>query len=242
MSNESLASWTTDTAIILLGTLPLQTLDSSTVLVEQYLSATGGWVPDDAGDPTGPGVPASGETTTQAANTITDEQLERIYNTKITANIDVGFHVVQNLDPGLSDDDVLVLIQETIENFLQSQFVCTSLSLDVLNESTGTTKQGGRTTADERVAAQAAVESGDKLIDPVHVSLKLARDRFDLDDLWNVSYIYNEPSQDIVALVERYTDTTYATLDPLTLTQNVVTIDATTYELASGVTKTRIEE
>lgn len=241
MSNESLASWKIDTSIILLGTLPLQTIDSALVLVEQYLSSTGGWIPEDSSDPTGPGEPASGESSQEAANTITDSQLGRIYNTQVTANIDVGFNVIQNLDTGLTNEEVLVLIQETIENFIQEQLGFTILSLNSMNSSDGTTKQGGKTTDAERIAADTDVKSGNKLIDPVSISLKLARERFDLDDFWNVTYIYNEPDQNIVAIVERYTSTTYTTLDPLTTTQNVVTMDATTYKLASGVTKTRVE-
>lgn len=238
MSNESLASWKTDTAIILLGTLPLQTLDSANVLVEDYLSATGGWIPEDPLDPTGPGEPASGETSPQAAQSITDEQLERVYNIDIDANIKVNFHLVQNLDPGLTDEDVIVLIEETVNNFIAEQFGCTNMVLAEVDSFDTDIQRGGSTTQDIRQVAQAEVESGDKLIDPVAISLSLARQRFGLDDNWNVSFIYNEPDQDIVAQVERYTDTTYETIDPFSVTQHIVTIDAVNYQLASGVSKT----
>ncbi len=237
MSNESLASWKTDTAIILLGTLPLQTLDSANVLVEDYLSATGGWVPEDPGDPTGPGEPASGETSPQAAQSIADEQLERVYNIDIDANIKLNFHLVQNLDPGLSDEDVIVLIEETVNNFIANQFGCTNMELAETTSFETEIQRGGNTTPDIRVVAQAEVESGDKLIDPVAICLSLARERFDLDDNWNVSYIYNEPDQDIVGQVERYTDTTYTTLDSFSVTQHIVTVDTANYQLASGVSK-----
>lgn len=237
MSNESLASWKTDTAIILLGTLPLQTLDSANVLVEDYLSATGGWVPEDPGDPTGPGEPASGETSPQAAQSIADEQLERVYNIRTEASIKLNFHLVQNLDPGLSDNDVIILIEETVNNFIAEQLGCTNMELTEVTSFETDIQRGGTTTQDIRDMAQADIESGDKLIDPVAISLSLARERFDLDDNWNVSYIYNEPDQDIVAQVERYTDTTYATLDPFSVTQHIVTIDTVNYQLASGVSK-----
>ena len=241
MSNESLAAWKTDTAVVLLSTLPLQTLESATVLVDDYLAANGGWIPDDAGDPTGPGAPATGETAPEAANSITQEQLERVYDTRVTVNVDLDLHIVQNLDPGLSEQDVLVLIQETIESTITEQLACTRLELNSLNESSGITDQGGNTTAEQRVAANDAVESGDILVDPVSISLSLARQRFDLDDRWNVTFIYNEPDQDIVAQVERYTDTTYETLDIFTVTQHIVTIDNVSFKLASGVSKTRPE-
>lgn len=237
MSNESLASWKTDTAIILLGTLPLQTLDSANVLVEDYLSATGGWVPEDPSDPVGPGEPASGETSPQAAQSIADEQLERVYNIDIAANIKVNFNLVQNLDPGLTDNDVIILIEETVNNFIADQFGCTNMELAEVTDFDTDIQRGGTTTADIRVMANAEVESGNKLIDPVAISLDLARDRFGLDDKWNVVYIYNEPDQDIVAQVEKYTDTTYTLLDNSSGTQHVVTIDAANYQLASGVSK-----
>ncbi len=242
MSNESLASWKTDTSILVLQELPLQTLTTAGVLVEDYLSSTGGWVPEDVGDPTGPGQPASGETAPEAAKTIAESQIERVYNNKITADLKVDFHIAQNLDPTLSDEDVLTLIQETIVDFLQNQLGCTTVAFNEFSGSTGVVGRSGYTTADERVTAHQQIESGEKLIDPVAIGLQIARDRFELDDFWNVTYIYTEQDQDIVVQVERYTDTNYTTLDPFTLTQQIVKIDATTYKLASGVSKTRSED
>ena len=239
MSNESLASWKSDASIALLGTLPLQTFDSAIVLVDRYLAANGGWVPEDPADPVGPGAPATGENALEAANSITQEQLERIYNIATNASIKLNFNIVQNLDPGLADNDIAVLIEETVGDFIASQFGCTVMELDEILSYDITVDRGGNTTADQRVQANAEVTSGDKLIDPVPISLSLARSRFDLDENWNVTYIYNEPGQDIVAMVERYVTTSYDNIDTSTLTQYVIKIDATTYELASGVVTTR---
>lgn len=239
MSNDSLSSWKTDTAIILLGELPLQDLDSATARVELYLSQTGGWIPEDDSKPTGAGEPATGETQNEAADSITQEELERVYNIKVRANVNIDFHLVQNLDPGLSDEDVKILIEESVEAFIEQQFVCTTTEYIETIDYTTETDRDGNTTTEERVTANDEVTSGDKLIDPLSISLSFARDRYDLDVLWNATYMYNEPGRDIVTLVEKYINTSYETIDDSSVTQYVVTINATTYELATGSTTTR---
>lgn len=242
MSNGSLSSWKTDTAIVLLGELPLQNLTSAKEKVEQYLSETGGWIPDDDSDPTGSGQPASGEDSAEAADSITEAEIARVYNTKVRADIKLDFHLVQNLDPDLSDEDVKTLIEETVQSFLVEQLGCTTTEFVELTDYEIENDRGGDTTAAQRVTADEEVKSGEKLIDPVSISLSYARDRFNLDDFWNVTYIYNEPTKDIVSLIERYTDPeTYEDLDIFTLTQYAITMDASSYELASGVVTTRDE-
>lgn len=242
MSNESLASWTTDTAILVLDRLPLQTLASCTTLVTEYIGTTGGWIPDDPGQPLGPGQPASGQSQPEAADTIAEGQLERVYRTSVTADIKVNYSVIQNLDPGLSDNDVLVLIEESLADFLESQLDCTILKITEEPTFTGEVLRNGATTTEQRQEADTQIKSGEKLTTPLSIGLNYARQRFDLDDLWNATYIYTETNNDTVVLVEKYTTVTYDIVDNSSIDQHVVTMDSTTYKLASGLTKQRDQE
>ena len=130
--------------------VPLQTFESSLVLADDYLAATGGWVPDDAGDPTGPGVPASGATNAQAMQAIKDEQLERIYSADLSGVLSFTTHYQINLATGLSDADVLAAMEARLEDFVEAQLPDTNLAFVNLDSFTGSVVEGPTTEAERQ--------------------------------------------------------------------------------------------
>ena len=65
-----LVTFINETAIIVTGLIPLQSLDDALILVQAYISDVGGWVPDDPLFPEGDGQPANGFTEQQSAEAI----------------------------------------------------------------------------------------------------------------------------------------------------------------------------
>ena len=242
MSNESLSAWKTDTSLIVVSKLPYQTLESALALVEDYLSATGGWIPDDVDVPTGPGVPASGATQTEAATTITEEQLETMYTSDLTATITLNLSLVSKLSAGLSSDDVLASIEDALTSWIESQVESTDMNFISLDSYSGTVVSGGRTTTSERVSIKNAVDdsinNGTTLYDPKEIALKVTREQYNLDNTFNVTYIFTETDNDLIFLIEKYlTNMTDLNLsDDNTYT---VSLDAATYTLTSGIVKKR---
>lgn len=234
MTNLTLSGWKQSIAAGLVEIVPLQTFESSLVLADDYLATTGGWVPDDAGDPTGPGVPASGATNAQAMQDIRDEQLERIYSADLSGVLSFTTHYQINLAPGLSDADVLAAMEARFEDFVEAQLPSTNLAFVNLDSFTGSVVEGP-TTQTEREAIQTSILSGGKITNPKEIALVAARARFSLDNTYNVQYMYTQPGKVLFHLMVQYTDATYATEDTNATNQYVIKLDPVTYEVTSGL-------
>jgi hypothetical protein len=205
------------------------------VLADDYLASTGGWVPDDILDPTGPGVPASGVTTGEAIQLIDDEQLTRIYSITGSGVVSFGTNFQINLDPGLSDNDVLAAIEAKLEDFVENQFEDTELSFVNLDSFTGTVINGP-TTASERQAIQNSIASGGKITNPKTIALVAARARWSLDNTFNVKYLYTVPTKDFFVRIVQYTNSsTYNTESATATNQYAIKLDRTTYQVTSGL-------
>lgn len=242
MSNESLSAWKVDTSLQLVHELPYQTLESALVLVDDYVSATGGWIPDDPADPTGPGQPASGETQTEAAATITLEQMERMYTTNVNATINIDLTYVSKLVAGLSEEDVLVNIEEALGNWIEAQIEPTDTKFITMNSFTGSVTDGGLTTTDERTAIQTAVDysidNDTTLYNPKEIAVKVARETYNLDNTFNLTYIFTEVNNDLIFLVEKYLADN-SDLDLSDDSTYTISLDPATYVLTSGISKKR---
>jgi len=235
MTNLTLSGWKQSVAAGLVEIVPLQTFESSLVLADDYLATTGGWVPDDAGDPTGPGVPASGATTGEAMLIIRDEQLERIYSADLSGVLSFTTNFQINLAPGLSDADVLAAMEAKFEDFVEAQLPNTNLAFVNLDSFTGTVAEGP-TTQTERQAIQTSILSGGKITNPKEIALVAARARYSLDNTYNVKYMYTQPDKVLFHLMVQYTDATYETEDTNATNQYVIKLDPVTYEVTSGLT------
>ncbi len=238
MSNHSLISWKTDTSFLVVRKLPFEDFESAFVLVETYLSSTGGWNPDDPNDSTGPGEPVSGATTTEAADIIRDEQMGAVYSTPVNATINISLEYIAKLVGGLSDQDVLDNIEEGLNKFIANQLLPIDLQYDLLVSFGGVPVPGSHTTQNSRIALDATVVAGGKLIDPKAIALNSARVMNSLDNSWNVTYLYTKKDNDLFALVEKYASN-YEFLDLSDDRQFFLSLDPESYKITGGALLTR---
>jgi hypothetical protein len=235
MTNLTLAGWKTTVSIGLIQELPLQDQASALVLTENYLASTGGWVPDDAGDPTGPGVPASGVTTGEAIIVIAQNNLGRIYSFSLQGVLTFNMEYNRNLDPTFSDATALSVIEPALRDFIELQFVDTETNLEFVTlDSYDGPIIRGTTTAEERRGIQTAITTGGKLINPKAIALSSARARFNADNTFNVSYLYTEEDKELFHLIIKYTDTTYESIDPTATNQFAIKLDSVSYKVNTG--------
>jgi len=235
MTNLTLSGWKRSVAAGVVETIPLQDFESAFLLAEDFLSTQGGWNPDDAGDPTGPGVPVSGITTEEAIILIFQQQTNRIYKVVINGTMEFSVILNENLSIGLSDNDVISSVTTVLEDFVEAQLENTNIELVSIPSFTGTVTSGP-TTASERVSLQSSITGGGKLIDPKAIALVAARARFNLDNTHNVQYLYTESGKDIFVLVTKYLTTQYTTIDTSADSRYGIKLDADSFRVTTGVT------
>ena len=233
--NLTIAGWKQTTALLLVSMLPLQDFDSALQLVENYLSSVGGWVPDDTNNPTGPGVPATGETPEQAVDSIVQEQLGRMYDVDATVTVELNVRFFANLLAGQSDSSVLSAIDQELQNLITAQLSPTDLTATAVTSTTATIVNSGLTDQTIRLDLNTQVQTVNRLTDPKALALEEARDRFALDDTWNVSQFYTQANDDLVFFVEKYDNNAYVLLDAASTEKFILKFDSVSYDLVSGI-------
>ena len=240
MSTESVLAWKTDVAYLVVQEIPFQTLETGLQLAESYLAATGGWLPDDDTNPTGPGNPVSGETAPEAAATIKDTLLERIQDFEVEeATIRVRFNFVDNFsfceEEGDDREQTIDAMRIKFKDFIEFQLENTKMEFIELDEYTADFRNIGTTTDAIRLEIQSTIAGGGKIIDPKAIALSAARARWGIDNTWNVTYVYYQVDQEIFALIDKYTDETYATIDSAATNQYAVKLDPSRYTVTGGL-------
>jgi len=235
MANLTLNGWKASVAAGVVESLPLQDFESALTLAENFLATQGGWNPDDAGDPTGPGEPVSGVDLQTAIALITVQQLERVYHIDVAANMNFRVILNENLAIGLSDVDVLTNITDRLTDIVEANLANTNIEL-VDIPSFGGDVTSGPTTAQERRDIQTLIESGGRVIEPSAVGLTVARAMFSLDNTHNVEYLYTEPTKVLFIQIAKYLDTLYENIDSTATSKFGITLDAISYKTTGGVT------
>lgn len=235
MTNLTLNGWKTSVATALIETVPLQDFESALVLADNYIASTGGWVPDDPGNPTGPGVPASGASMEEAIQQIFDEQLSRVYTFDVTGTLSFRTVFLRNLEPNLSDQDALAAIEAVLEDFVEQQLGTTSLEFINL-DSFSDDVVSGPTTSSERAAIQSEITGGGKIINPKAIALSAARARFALDTTYNVSFAFTEVGKELFMMIEKYESTSYQTLDSSATNKFALRLNRNSYKVTGGIT------
>lgn len=238
MSYTSLNSWKQATAQNIIRRLPLQTFDDALVLAEQYLVENGGWEPDDPIQPTGTGEPADGSTPEEASISIVEGQYGRIYQTDLTATVQLHLHYNTNQAPDHDDSSVLSVIENDVRDFIQQRLAGTNIEFVSLENYTGTVDKGGLTTAASRISINQQVESESPFMDIRAVALNAARLRFNLDSTWNVFALYFKPGTPSVCMIRKYENTSYETLEVSEKAQYIFTVDPVTLTPQSGIRTT----
>lgn len=241
MSNESLASWKLDVGTLVVQEIPFQTLETGIALADSYLAATGGWIPDDAGDPTGPGQPASGETQTEAAASIKTILLERIQNFETEATIRVNFQLFDNFSFDETTDDkqqAIDAMQLKFRDFIEFQLQSTKLEFVELDTYTSDFQNIGPTTTEIRVEIQNTILAGGRIIDPKAIALSAARARWGLDNTWNIEYVYTQENQELFFMLQKYLSENYAIVDTTETLIFSIKLDPARYTVTGGLTIT----
>jgi len=234
MTNLTLSGWKSSVAIGVVESLPLQDFESALTLAENFLATQGGWNPDDAGDPTGPGEPVSGVGLETSIVLITVQQLERVYHVDISANMNFRIVLNENLAIGLSDEDVLTNIADRLTDVVEANLEDTNIELVDIPDFTGTVTSGP-TTAEERRAIQAEIEGGGRHIAPSVIGLISARALFSIDNTYNVEYLYTEPNKVLFIQITKYADALYENFDLTATTKFGISLDAISFKTSSGV-------
>jgi hypothetical protein len=233
MANLTLNGWTASVAAGTIESLPLQDFESALVLAETFLGTQGGWNPDDVGEPTGPGVPVSGIDLATSILLITLSQRSRIYRGDITGTLNFRIIMNENLATGLDSDTVLLNFTDRLEELVRANINKTNLEfVDIPSFSGNITN--GETDAVERVSIQNIITTGGRITEPKALALSSGRAEFNLDNTWNVQYLYTEQNASLFVMILKYTDTSYSTIDSMATNRFGITLDPVSYRTTNG--------
>jgi hypothetical protein len=233
MVNLTLNGWTASVAAGTIESLPLQDFESALVLAETFLGTQGGWNPDDVGEPTGPGVPVSGIDLATSILLITLSQRSRIYRGDITGTLNFRIIMNENLATGLDSDTVLLNFTDRLEELVRANINKTNLEfVDIPSFSGNITN--GETDAVERVSIQNIITTGGRITEPKALALSSGRAEFNLDNTWNVQYLYTEQNASLFVMILKYTDTSYSTIDSMATNRFGITLDPVSYRTTNG--------
>ena len=239
MSNLTLDGWKVSTSSLLVSRssggngLPMQDFDSAFAKVESYLTSVGGWVPDDASEPTGSGIPNSGEDPETAVSSIFSNELGKVYHLNLEGNITFGLQCNVSLSPGLSDDDVFSFSYDYIVDVLNRALENTNVRIvEVSDDIVGTVTPGITTEQQRQNISILAGEDNPK--DPYAIALKSAREVFSLGNYYNAEYLYTEPNRPLFVLIRKYTNETFSDIDQTSSEQYNIKLNPTNYAVLGG--------
>jgi hypothetical protein len=235
MGTLTLNGWKGSVATGVVESVPLQDFESALILAEDFLGTQGGWNPDDAGDPTGFGEPVSGVTLEESIVLITLEQRDRIYHTDILGVLNFRIILNENLSLGLDDATVVANLVDILDDTVQANLLNTNIEFVDIPSYTGTVTSGA-TDAAIRQNIQSILLAGGKIIDPYAIGLSVARAEYNLDNTYNVQYLYTESNKALFIMVIKYTDNLYATVDTTADARYGITLDPISYKTAGGTT------
>ena len=234
MANLTLSGWIQSVAAGVVESVPLQDLESALVLAEDFLGTQGGWNPDDAGDPTGPGEPVTGISTSDAIITITVQQRDRIYHADIQGVLNFQIIMNENLSPGLDDASVLANLVDRLDDVVKANLLNTNIKFVEIPSYTGDVTNGA-TTAEERRDLQTIITTGGQIINAKAIGLIAARAEYNLDNTHNVQYLYTEQGKELFVMVVKYTDSLYNTEDDTAPNRFGIYLDPISYRTSGGV-------
>ena len=226
--------WMHNVSAIIIRQVPLQSMDSAFVLVDAYLSnLPGGWVLD--------------LDEQAAANAITKDQYNAVYDLNVRCGIHLDLQMAAKLTPGLPIGDAMDAIENRIRDFLTDQINNSNLpiklrTIDTIEEYAARSTLGVVFTTNDQTTTQpvrqsiaADLSGASKVFDYKANGLLYARNTYGLDNTWNVDSVYTETNEPMVMQIKKYTSTTYATLDGSNTTVYVLTISPSTYGIVSGI-------
>lgn len=226
----TLSQWKKNVSGLVMGMLPGHDRTSATILVETYLTSTGGWSPDSTTAPQGEGDPVSGDTEQEAAISVRDTELARIFTGVSTVEITIKVGSVANMAPGSSDSSLTDELDAKLQSRVEAALALSDI--DVLSfdwaGSSITSREGGSLDQSERQSISTEALSSGIDSDPVAIALAWARSAYGLDDTWGADRVYIRAStEEAYVSVKKYTNNLLSTLDGSTTYY---------YEIAIGTT------
>lgn len=237
MTHYTLAAWKQNIAVRLVSNVPTLTIADGTTLAESYLSSTGGWIPDNPGEPTDLGEPASGLYDYQVVAEILSQITSSQYEFSATVTLPVTFRVYANLSPGLDDAQVRDAVASQVREYLTRTVAHLPIGIDpsTLVYTSIDSQVVGSTTSTQRQSFQAGTT-----LTPVPIlsnTLIDLRDRYDLDEKWNIISVFVSPtggSGETFVDARKFTDTTYTVYDSAETTHIMALINADTGIILTG--------
>ena len=233
------------TAILVLLQLPLQSLETATTLFYAYMSDVGGWVPDDPLQPLGDGVLFNNFTEQQAADEITTNQFDSVYDLNFDVTVTINAQVVAQLTSGLTMEHAAGSMANQVALFISDAINQSSIPLRVLDANVGdqiltdqfSQTTGGRTTPEVRMSIASAIANVDavKENDYKGIALMFVQNTYGVDDSWNIESVYTEQNQPIAVIIKKYTDGTFVDLDNSEPIGYVISVNSDTYQVVTGV-------
>ncbi len=230
------------TASLVLAELPLQSLDSAIILVDAYISNVGGWIPVNPLDPTGLGALFNGFTEQQAADEITEQEFETIYDLNFNVTVTLNVQMIAKLTTGLSLVEAAGSMANQVSLFLSNTINNSPIPLRVPVSGVGTqvvvddfSLMGGYTTPAIRLAIAADIVSTTKEVDYKGLALQFVQNTYGVDNTWNVESVYAEVNQSIAIIIRKYIDVSYTALDSAVTTIYVMNVSPVTYQIVTGV-------
>jgi hypothetical protein len=235
MTHTTMAAWENNIAIQLATAIPTLLVTDGIVLADNYLSANGGWLPDNPGAPTDLGVPASGLTDAAILALLISNITNGQYEFTATILVPLTFTIYANLAPGLGAASVRDACIAQIHAYLAR--IAAPLPIG-LNTSSLTYTQFassvvGTLTSTQLNTYQAGIGT---LPQPIMSTvLQQARTRFGLDQTWNFFSIFTSADNGTTAILQKYTDQSYSVLDSTNTDQVVVGIDTDNGTVITGI-------
>ncbi len=228
----TLAEWKAEVLAGIIVTLPMQDETYSTPLVDAYVNANGGWVPDSLLDPTGDGHLANSATPETAISEIVAAEYSRIYESSLSITLDLNYSVFANLAPNLNEDDIRAALSTPFRDMISDYLISKGFTVsNLVLEETNSTEDGVYSSA-RRVAMEAET--------PLHsvsaIALAEARIRFGLNNLWSISHAYvRDDSQNVAMILRKYTTLSFSTIDLGATFFYLIKVDPITKRIITGV-------
>lgn len=215
----NLDGWTTNVASLVMKTLHGHDLASARTLADAWLTANGGWDPDDVGDPTGNGAPVGNPSDSTVAAAIAAAEIAKTKTLTVTFPIVVKASAVGSFGNGTSTSDILDALKADIEARMNA--VVFEQGAQVMSFTWGsaspTASSGGSLSSGDRTTLQAEISGpSPHLVSPGAIATAAARRTFYLDNTWMASTIYtrnNTLGTQVSVEIRKYTTTGYTSLD-----------------------------
>ena len=186
------SDWIINTAGLLMDLLPGFGYDDAKPLAEDYLIDTGGWVPDDGGEPLGEGEPDDAGTPAVAALAISLVAIGDTKTLNISVPVSVTVTYTGSFPTGTSSADILNASKASLEAAVAARLAGSNFEYNTITwaDAQTTSRFDGTLGQVARAAVQAEILANVNLVDPAAVAVSHIRYHYGLGDTWMTYKLY----------------------------------------------------